>query len=40
MTSLIRAEVDKLRSTRTYRMLALGALALIAAGVTATSLTT
>jgi ABC-2 type transport system permease protein len=39
MTRLIRAEVDKLRSTRTYRMLALGALALIAAGVTATSLT-
>ena len=38
MTRLIRAEVVKLRSTRTYRLLALGALALIAAGVTATSL--
>ena len=39
MTRLIRAEIVKLRSTRTYRLLALGALALIAAGVTATSLT-
>ena len=39
MTRLIRAEVVKLRSIRTYRLLALGALALIAAGVTATSLT-
>ena len=39
MTRLIRAEVVKLRSTRTYRLLVLGALALIAAGVTATSLT-
>ncbi len=39
MTRLIRAEMVKLRSIRTYRMLALGALALIAAGVTATSLT-
>ena len=40
MTRLIRAEVVKLGSIRTYRLLALGALALIAAGVTATSLTT
>ena len=40
MTRLIRAEAVKLRSTRTYRLLALGALALIAAGVTATSMTT
>ena len=39
MTRLIRAEVVKLRSIRTYRLLALGALALIAAGVTSTSLT-
>ena len=39
MTRLIRAEVVKLRSIRTFRLLALGALALIAAGVTATSLT-
>ena len=39
MTRLIRAEVARLRSIRTYRLLALGALALIAAGVTATSLT-
>jgi len=40
MTRLIRAEAVKLRSTRSYRILALGALALIAAGVAATSLTT
>ena len=37
MTQLIRAEAVKLGSTRTYRLLALGALALIVAGVTATS---
>jgi ABC-2 type transport system permease protein len=40
MSRLIRAETLKLRSTRTYRLLTLGALTLIATGVTATSAAT
>jgi ABC-2 type transport system permease protein len=40
MTRLIRAEALKLRSTRTFWLLALGAFALITAGVTATSAAT
>jgi ABC-2 type transport system permease protein len=40
MTRLIRAEAYKLRSTRTYRLLALGALTLIIAGVSATAAAT
>jgi ABC-2 type transport system permease protein len=40
MTRLIRAEAAKLRSTRTYRLLALGALALIIAGVAGTAAAT
>ena len=40
MNKLIRAERLKLTTVRTYRMLALGALALIAAGVAVTAATT
>jgi ABC-2 type transport system permease protein len=40
MSNLIRAEALRLRSTRTFWLLALGAFALIAAGVTATAAAT
>ncbi len=40
MTRLIRAEVAKLATTRTFRLLAIGALVLIVAAVTLTALAT
>jgi ABC-2 type transport system permease protein len=40
MTRLIRAEVAKLATTRTFRLLAVGALVMITAAVTATALAT
>jgi len=40
MTALIRAEARKLRTTRTFWLLAIGAFTLIAGGVTATAIAT